>query len=373
MRIIKTITCHDVYNYGASLQAYALMKYLEELGHDVEIIDYKPDFLNKRYKLFEVSQRYRQNIFFTFIYLFFKVPIRLMNRSRKYAFDKFTKSHLRRTTKCYGNNTELKVNPPYADIYFTGSDQVWNTYYPNGKDPAFYLDFAPDKSIKASYAASFSTDSIVKEYEKFVKEKISALNYISVREIKGIEILKSIGINRGELVLDPVFLLNKQHWFKMVSKPQVESYILIYDFENNPLIQVCSKLIQKRTGLKLVAINDWFENPYADINIKNAGPEKFLSLIAYSEIFLSNSFHGTAFSIIFGKKFYAFKRIRDGVNSRIIDLLKIVGLLNRLIVSENDIHLKNAIDYNAVQKKLDPIILKSKEYLHRVITTIGNN
>ena len=169
--IIKTITCHDVYNYGATLQAFALMKYLDNLGHEVEIIDYKPDYLDKRYKLFTVSPQYKRNIFLAFIYLLLKIPIRYLNRSRKYAFDRFTRSYLKITPQRYKCYAELKENPPYADIYFAGSDQIWNTLYANGKDPAFYLDFTPKNSTKASYAASFGTDKIVGNYIEFVKKK----------------------------------------------------------------------------------------------------------------------------------------------------------------------------------------------------------
>jgi hypothetical protein len=365
--IIKTITCHDVYNYGASLQAFALMKYLENLGHEVEIIDYKPDYLDKRYKLFAVSSRYKRNIFLAFIYLLIKIPMRFFYRSRKYAFDRFTRSYLKITPQRYKHYAELKENPPYADIYFAGSDQIWNTLYANGRDSAFYLDFTPKNSIKASYAASFGTDQILNDYIEFVREKIDALDYIAVRERTGIEILNYLGISRGVQVLDPVFLLDKEAWSGIMLESIKESYILVYDFENNPLIEACSKRMKEETGLKIIAVNDWIENPYADVNIKDAGPEKFLTLIAQSEFFLSNSFHGTAFSVIFEKQFYSFKRIRDKVNSRIVDFLNLLGLQDQLINSVEEIDIKKKINYNKSFIRLNPLILKSKKFIDSVL------
>jgi hypothetical protein len=168
-------------------------------------------------------------------------------------------------------------------------------------------------------------------------------------------------------VLDPVFLLDKKTWSDILSEPLKESYILVYDFENNPLIEACSKRIKEKMGFKIIAINDWIENPYADINIKDAGPEKFLTLIAQSEIFLSNSFHGTAFSVIFKKQFYSFKRIRDQVNSRIVDFLNLLGLQNRLINSVEEINIERKINYNKSFLMLNPLILNSKKYIDSVL------
>ena len=158
---IKTITCHDVYNSGASLQAYALMRYLEELGNEVEIIDYKPDYLNNHYKLGIIANpKYEKNLMLKMIYLTLKFPGRVLALRKKIKYDHFRDNYLKVTKKRYISNSELKNNPPEADIFICGSDQIWNSKFNNGKDPAFYLDFAPQGKIKASYSASFATDRI---------------------------------------------------------------------------------------------------------------------------------------------------------------------------------------------------------------------
>lgn len=108
----------------------------------------------------------------------------MQSKSRK-KFDEYTRKYLHLTQR-YNSFQELLNNPPEADIYFCGSDQIWNTQIKNGLDPAFYCDFAPMKAIRASYAASFSISQIPKEHESFVKSQINKLNYISVRENSGL-------------------------------------------------------------------------------------------------------------------------------------------------------------------------------------------
>jgi len=361
---IKTITCHDLYNYGSSLQAYALMKYLMNLGHDVEIIDYKPDYLTQRYNLFALSPRLSNNAALKFFYYAVKIPLRLISyRPRKKAFDWFTNNYLSVTTRTYHSNEELEADPPQADIYFAGSDQIWNTLYPNGKDPAFYLQFSSNTSVKASYAASFSINYIEKNYVERVKLWLQTLDYISVRESTGLSILRSVGL-QGVQVMDPVFLLSSDEWQKLATGGRAfKDYILLYDFENNPVIENFAKKLSQKTGYQLVSITDWFKLKYANKNINNASPCDFLKLLINSSVFISNSFHGTAFSIIFNKEFYTFKRINQEVNSRMKDLLFSLELGNRMVTNEMQVDITDKINYNNVNAILNDKILFSKKYL----------
>ena len=149
---IKTITCHDVYNHGASLQAYALQTYLESLGHHVEIIDYKPDYLSSEYKLWVVANPVYDKPFIRLLYLMVKLPNRLYSLKRKKAFDSFTKNYLKLTNHRFETYDQLNEAGLDADVFIAGSDQIWNTFLPNGTDPAFYLDFTPKTSKRISYA-----------------------------------------------------------------------------------------------------------------------------------------------------------------------------------------------------------------------------
>lgn len=364
---IKTITCHNVYNLGASLQAYALMKYLQNQGHEVEIIDYKPFYLCQRYNLWRISPKWAGNFLLKLIYYTLKIPVRIIkDMPRKNAFDRFTKMNLKLTERAYRTNEELKANVPFADIYFAGSDQIWNSMYPNGKDPAFYLDFVPESSVKASYAASFSIDHIEKGYEKQVMLWLKKLDYISVREITGLSLIHSMGI-RGVQVMDPVFLLSANDWLKLATKDLIKGkYILIYDFHNNPAIEYLSKRISMQTGYPIVSITDYVCHNYVHKRINSASPLDFVGLINNCEFFISNSFHGTAFSIIFNKQFFTFNRTFQKVNSRMVDLLSILSIENRLITDETQIDLTKKIDYDKVNALLSDKILFSKKYIDQV-------
>ncbi len=361
---IKTITCHDVYNSGASLQAYALQTYLESLGNCVEIINYKPDYLSKNYSLTAVNNPAFDKILLKQIYLLMKLPERLKNlkSERKQNFDSFTKQRLHLTKK-YSSIEELRNNPPTADVYFAGSDQIWNTFFQNGKDPSFYLDFGAENTIKASYAASFSTTSVPNEYKSQIKQWLSNFNFISVRESSGLDILESLGIKNGVQVMDPVFLLESSAWEQMCTyNTGNDEYILVYDFDGNDKIAEFAKMAADKTGKKIYSIQ---QLGYADKCFINAGPVEFISLIHNASYVISNSFHATAFSIIFEKEFWVFNR-GEKINTRMRDLTASLGIIERLVNDKSDFSIENNIDYISVKKLLNPIIDLSKNYIKDV-------
>lgn len=367
---IKTITCHDVYNFGASLQAYALMKYLQNCGHDVTIIDYKPDYLT--YNLWAVGPKWSKNLFMKLIYFAYVVPKRLLMHKRRKKFDAFTQNKLKLTSKTYKSFDELKKDPPNADVFFAGSDQIWNTGTPNGKDPSFYLDFAPQGSIKASYAASFSVSQIAPELIDFVKNQIKKLDFVSVREDTGLRILADLGIKGGTVVVDPVYLLRKDDWESLANYQTKEKYIFIYDQENNSFIKKTAISLAQKYNLKIYAVESLYPMSYADKKIRNAGPEEFLGLIKNCEICLTNSFHCIGFSLIFNKKFYLFKRTHQKVNSRMLDLLSYLGLSERVADDNPDMITNDAIDFKHADVMIEKRRLASAKYIDKVLNTASS-
>lgn len=364
---LKTITCHDVYNFGASLQTYALMTYLSELGHDVEVIDYKPKY--STFSLWSIGSKWKKNIFLQLLFYAYVVPKRLLLKKRRNRFDKFTASRLSLTKQRYYSIEELKENTPVADVYFAGSDQIWNTASNNGKDAAFYLLFAPDTAIKASYAASFSVPTIQDEYKPKVKEWLSHLDFISVREKTGLNILNELGYTEGQVVVDPVFLLNRAQW-SVLAKRVVDAddkYIFIYDQENNPEIKRTALDIAKKNNLKIIAIESLYSMFYADKKVKDAGPEEFLGLIQHCEVCLTNSFHCVSFSLIFNKEFYLFPRKHENVNSRMVDLLSMLNLKDRIINTGIKLNSMKRIDYSQVDRILEKKKESSVKYIERIL------
>lgn len=359
---IKTITCHDVYNVGASLQAYALVEYLRECGHEVEIIDYKPDYLRGHHRLWGgINPAYDKPVLRE-IYQLLKLPGRLRARfgKRKKAFDHFKTEYLPCTAVRYSSNEDLKKAPPQADVYLAGSDQIWNTLFPNGKDPAFYLDFAPETAVRASYAASFATKNVAEEWKAQVQRWISKLDHVSVREHTGVELCRALGRLDAQQVLDPVFLLDRAHWERMSPPAQfTEPYVLLYDFSCGAEMTAFAKRLAQRNNWKIYSV---LPHPVADRCFSQEGPLTFLTLVRDAQFVLSNSFHATAFSIIFERPFRTFDR-EEGINSRMHDLLQMLQLEHCLGAVEEE----TSIDFAAVQGILSQEIERSKKYLDMIL------
>lgn len=360
---INIITCHDVYNHGASLQAYALQTYLSSQGHFVEIIDYKPDYLSRHYRLTTIGNPKYNKPLIKYLYILAKLPIRLISLRRKHTFDLFTKRSLKLTHR-YNSYQELKNNPPQADCYIAGSDQIWNTLFQNGKDPAFYLDFAPSDKIKISYAASFSTTSIQEIYLPFVKKQLQNFHSISIRERSSLPLLFSLGF-KGVAVCDPVFLLSKEKWESfLLPQKKHEKYVLVYDFDNNQVFKSIAETIAENHGLKIYNIGAT-QKKYASKNFIYSGPFEFLSLIHDASYVISNSFHATAFSLIFQRDFCVINRKED-INIRMSSLLNDLHLTNR-IVSEYSNSLKIPIDYSSINSIIGKKTHFSKQFLYNNI------
>ena len=368
---IKTITCHDVYNTGAGLQAYALQKYLTGLGHDVEIIDYKPDYLSNHYRLWGVSNSAYDKPLLRTVYNLAKLPGRLRARfsQRRKNFDAFKATYLTTTTIRYASNDTLKANIPEADAYICGSDQIWNPLFPNGRDPAFFLDFAPDGKVKASYAASFSTDSIPKDIAGSMKQWLSDFDFISVREQSGIKLLESLGISGMAVTLDPVFLLNDDEWTEITpARFSNKRYQLIYDFDNCGELQKAAKHLKEENGWDIYSV---LSCTYADKCFESGGPLEFLSLIKNAEYVLSNSFHATAFSLIFGRPFLLFPR-KEALNTRLSDLTVQFGLAERMISEFTPKQIELPIDFRHVKRIMERELTASKSYLEQVLRKAEN-
>lgn len=359
---IKTITCHDVYNLGASLQAYALATYLKTCNHDVQIIDYKPEYLSRHYSLTAVPNPRFDRAVLRELYLLAKLPGRLKARrsKRKQRFDAFREEYLPLTKERYRSSEELRANCPEADVYIAGSDQIWNPVFPNGKDPAFFLEFVPEDRQKISYAASFSVDMLSEEDRQRIQPWLSRLDAISVRESSGLRLLNEMGL-AGAQVMDPVFLLEKESWESLAFRPNAQGYILVYDFDNSPLMRKLAAALADRTGKKIISV---FPVEGADEVWADMGPREFLGAIMNADIVLSNSFHATAFSLIFQREFYVINR-EEKINTRMRDLLESVSQEERLI---SDIPAAvETVNWSEVQFWLNHLIAQSKALLNNNI------
>ena len=186
---IRTITCHHSYNHGAMLQAFALVRYLQSQGHDAAVIDYQPDYMPTHkvdpgyvsvgfYSIFGIRHLYGW-------YKRIQAPKRKIHyeleQNRRNAFEVFFNKFIPVTPNKYVKVKQLRDNPPEADLYIAGSDQIWNTNLNNGRDAAFYLDFGSPKR-RISYAASFAIKSLSRRFSGSVRRRLANFDAISLRE-----------------------------------------------------------------------------------------------------------------------------------------------------------------------------------------------
>lgn len=311
---ICTITCQNADNHGARLQCYALVKYLQKLGHEVSVIDYQPDYMRGPRLWYWPGFSLKG-----WIKLLVQIPDRMRNVKRHRIFNDFSNKYIP-LTRVYKSIDDLRQDPPKADMYIAGSDQIWNTTFKNGTDPGYYLDFGPGDIRRESFAASFATEHLVPSASEFVKENLKRFNKITVREQSGLRILEELGF-QGTLQEDPVFMLSTKEWDGIADGTGAgEKYVLVYDFYADRRIQEKACSMAKEKKLKIYAIcHDKLS--YADKNFVFSGPETFVSLIKHASHVVSNSFHGTVFAMIYHVPFTVTDR-PDGLNIRMHDLLE---------------------------------------------------
>lgn len=363
---VDIITMHCPLNYGAVLQTYALQSYIEDLGHSVEVIDYRPKYLIHSQKLFYIgNKRAKSNPLFAAVY----IVLKLLQRIKiKRNFNQFIQKYLKLSDIRYNTYEELVKNPVKADVYICGSDQIWNTALPNGSDDAYFLSFV-QKGSKNAYAASLaiSTELDTKHKERF-KRLLSDFSAISVREDAAISLLSFLGKDIAQ-VLDPVFLLSKEEWiarFNLQRTTIFHPYILIYPMGDGQNVLCQAKRLACKTGLPIFSISQSRKREgYVTKTFSDIDPIEFVDLVLHAEYVVTNSFHGTAFSIIFKKNFWACNIANT--SSRIESLLRCTGLTNRLIEdSDSTIDLLAAPDYATLDEKQQDLTHFSKHFLENI-------
>lgn len=303
-------------NYGQILQCYALQKYLRDRGHDAFLIRYKPEnlkHLSSAQKLcFAIKHPFE-----TISILCSKMkPVPILSETEKKnnimrGFDSFRAKYIITTDIVYESYHSLCDNPPEADMYIVGSDQIWNinNEYADEIINTWFLKFVPNRSKRASYAASFGRDNLSKSMKKQIKLLLKNFSNVTVRENSGKNIVKSIGIN-AHVVCDPTLLLSKEQYYSLFSRITVpnKKYIFLYLLSNTCTFSV-HKLEKwaKENKLELIYVTGnagWKYCNYDDEGIKKSYltiPE-WLSCLANAEYVITNSFHCTLFSLLFEKK-----------------------------------------------------------------------
>lgn len=362
---IGIITFHQALNYGALLQAYALQRILNSMGAYAEIIDYHCRIIEDAY-VFPSLKRCRT--LKDVMKYFLQGKIEIEKRKR---FDVFRQQKLNLSDKCYAIDSIKDAELQY-DRLVAGSDQVWNCNAHNF-DKNYFLQFVKDPKKKFSYAASIGLSKIPEQFKKEYYALLKDFSGCSVREKRGLKALTEIGIQDVRVDIDPTLLLSKEEWMFDFSLHTGEGhYIFAYYFELTSSLKVFIEKLSQETGCYVKFLGKPIRAPFSCKckAVQTADPVDFLDAIANADYVVTNSFHGTVFSIIFNKPFFTELLIKSAeVNSRLIDILEVTGLESRQIQNFSSISdaLKMKINWTIVSKKLEIMKKNSLEYIRSII------
>ena len=346
------ITFHEAVNYGAVLQAYALKKVISRYC-DVHFVRHSNSAILNRNS---ISPGFPKSIAGLKRFII-KSLTYFPNRKKHNFFTRFRNQYL------------LDTPEKYADFYITGSDQVWNDKCTDF-DKAYFLDFTDDKK-KNSYSASFGFDSVPEDKIDEYRRLLGGFNNISVREKTGKDIISDLIERDVRVTLDPTLLLSKEEWSELVR--QVDSYgkyLLVYAFEiTDKMAEFVNKIAEERNLCVLILLPEkslWKKSPIKNAKFVNyVSPEEWVSFFYYADFIVTNSFHGTVFSINFNKQF-AVELLPppSKVNSRLTDVLDMFELNTRYI-SSSDIRVN--VDFERCNSIMQAKREESVSYLKSII------
>lgn len=352
MRRAALITCHNIKNYGSVFQTYATTVIFKEFGYEVTVIDYqRPDTDNEgfRKKILEESHLARK---FGLKHIFPLVLNPSFSKMER-VFSGFLKKNIDLTGKRYLTEDALKQDCPEAELYISGSDQIWNSDINGRIEKPYYLSFVPDNKNKISFASSFGKTKLREDEKDENRRLLKRYKWLTTREESGAEIIKDLGIN-AEPVLDPTLWLSKAQWEELaepIKKPG--NYILVYQLHQNSNMDQYVKKIEKVYGMPCFRIDLYYHYMIkAGKHVICPTPGQVISLVKNADCIISDSFHMTVFSIIFNKRFVSIYS-ENSFNDRIANILRWLNLEDRHLCSYEDFSpLGRSIDYTLVNSTL---------------------
>lgn len=366
---LALLTFHNAANYGASLQAYALEKFLADKGYDCEYINYVNVSRSREYSMtWHIYDSLRHGKLASAAAYMAGTPFLTL---RKIRFNKFYSQYLRKTEKVYRSSSEaIELNGKY-DRFIVGSDQVWNPAC-NGDDTAFLLDFVKNNRERISYSSSFGVATIDDNHRDAYKNNLSTFFALAVRESIGRDLIKELTGRDAQVVLDPVMLLTKEQWMQLVPvKQNKERFIFSYTNRDSQIADFF-KTGYELDGKKHYILSRYtrpqdFINPTSRVKYCMS-PQEFVSVIANAELVVSASFHCLAMSIILNRPFVAILTGDKGKDERPLNILRALNLENRILnPSMTAEEVKASIDWDSVNKKIDELRVSSVSYLDKAI------
>lgn len=368
---IGIITYHAAYNFGSVLQAYATVYTLEKMGYDVATIDYQTPSQELSYKKDFSRKKGFKSLLHEFPLLF----IRSLRKKRAREFESFIHQYLHLTPKKLTSFEELKNENWTYPILLSGSDQIWNIHCVEFANEPFeailpyFLKFGTNAK-RIAYGSSFSTQPV--EHIKKYKELLCSYDFLSTREPITRNFIEEVTGKATELVCDPTWLLTKKEWQLLpLYKPETpRPFIFVYNLGWNSLkIRPWMKAIKelaKQHCFEIICISPLFFVKDNDIRvIHDAGPIDFLSYLSNAQLVITNTFHGTIFSMNFEVPFYS---CNVTPNSRQGQMIGMCGLKDRIKNSPSELLEKDeGINFTETQKIISEFRNRSLEYLKQAL------
>lgn len=362
---VGILTFHYAHNYGAVLQTYALKTFLADKGFDVTILNYQNS---------SIAKVYRDKLPIKYSVKDFLKVINWCNIVRSIRDTVYAQSDWKiqcdrfndfiQNVLLEGNNEVLdkdEVGRQKVDAFIAGSDQIWNSALTGGRDDIYFCDF-DTKAKKIFYGASNGSDIIPPEQQDYYKKILLKATAVSVREKEfAINIEKDCGIET-KAVCDPTLLLDKCYYEHLLEGKiyNNKNYILAYFVAEDDRMMEIAHYIARALNLEVKEIHYYKRRDLKGHNQgANIGPYEFLDLMRNAEFVVTNSFHGTVFSIIFNKKFYSVY----GQDVRKDNLLNSLGIGGRHINKASQVDLNENINYKDVYEKLKHIRKDSEHFL----------
>lgn len=365
---IGVVTTQYASNYGALLQAFALQKYLnDDLKQTSEVLAYYPPHYKDYWRLLPIINGAKSFIVLTIRCL---MPKRIIKQKKRFEKLKDFVDQCIPCSKSYYTKKDIESDRCPYDVLMCGSDQIWNASRHSSLQEVWFLSLNGngwETPKKIAYAPSVAAE-IPEHLKPEIANCLKSFTAVSLRESTDIQSIKELYDGQVYHVCDPVFLLSPDQWRTIETKPTIrESYILCYFLNPSEEDREIVREVKKLTGLKVVQIdiND-INKVTTDIDILDASPVEFVGLFDNAEYVITNSFHGTAFSLIFQKNLLVMKKKK--ANSRMESILNKVGLASRMVsleqvkqMGKNDL----LVDYTESADKLSQFIDDSKEYLKK--------
>ena len=384
MKKIGLCCCYKQRNYGSQLQSYATTVEMRNRNINCEVIvhtkkwdlDYMKvakvwTFPFNKVLLSERRSRYKKR----FLLLFHK-DVKAQNDKRNAKLAEFSKKRFTNLSRPVVGYRELqKLAAEYSGV-FVGSDQLWS---PGGITGNFHnLMFVPDDVHKFSYSTSFGVSQLPKDKRELYRTFLNRLDYISVRENAGAEIVKDVCGRTAEVVADPVMLLTTEQWEEEIPfvRQFDEPYIFAYFLGKDDTGRRQAEKLREQTGLKIVTVHHMDSYNKVDVGFGDyapyeVGPEEFINLIRGAEYVLTDSFHGSLLSLMHHKKMMIFSRYAQGSstskNSRIDSLCQNLGVPDRKYNGSNFDNIMQTPDYDMVDERMQAIRDRSKRFLDKAL------